>query len=105
MRATESAITCKVYRADGSELDVSPYVQHYSDNHSIGGVPSYTVVFSPTLDGEPAIEQVDNGDLLEGGPHLDGRHHGRPRLRHLPNDDGGDLPLDWPPARRDARSS
>ena len=67
MRATESGITCKVYRADGSELDLSPYVQHYSDRHPVGGVPSYSLALPPTIEGESAVESVDNGDLIEVG--------------------------------------
>ncbi len=67
MRATESDIVVKAHLQDGSELDLSNHVHMYSDRHPIDGIPTYSLMLTPTIDGEPATEVVDNGDILEVG--------------------------------------
>lgn len=67
MPATESAIVAKIYRADGSILDVSDHVYQYQGSQSVKSIGSWTLALPLRYKGKPLLEQTRGGDLVEIG--------------------------------------
>lgn len=84
MRVTESDITVKAHLQDGSEIDLSNHVHMYSDHHPIDGIPTFSLILAPTINGRPTVLTLRVGDLIEvglistdgrTGPHRLGRYN------------------------------
>lgn len=67
MASSQSAIVAKIYRADGSTLEVSDWVQQWQCTQSVSGIATWSLALPLSLGGRPLLEQCQIGDLLEVG--------------------------------------
>lgn len=65
-RAAEIVLSCRAHLQDGRSVDLSNAVLSYSDQHTIEGIPTYSMSLAPTLrTGERVLELLSPGDLVE----------------------------------------
>lgn len=65
-RSAEIYLTAYAYLANGETLELSSEVLSYSDQHTVSGIPTYSLSINPaTPRGRRVLELVRPGDLIE----------------------------------------